>query len=206
MDAELTVTIRWRGGDLDRLLDEGHAALVGLTAAWLDRHGWELRPEVTYSIWGERGSIDLLGLHEPTGALLVVEVKTELASIEETLRRHDAKGRLAGEIARNQIGWRPGSVARLLVLPDGATPRRRVERHEAVLARTYPLRGADVRRWLRAPTTPISGLMFLSVPQGMRRGRSPIARKRIRQSPLGVAERIHQPESRATSAFHAPGA
>jgi transcriptional regulator with XRE-family HTH domain len=59
LDAELVVMIRWRGGDLDRLLDEGHAALVGRVAEWLARLGWAIRPEVTYSVWGERGSIDL---------------------------------------------------------------------------------------------------------------------------------------------------
>ncbi|MDQ2966125.1 MAG: hypothetical protein M3R57_09790, partial [Chloroflexota bacterium] len=66
LDAEFAVTIRWRGGDLDRLLDEGHAALGGHLVTLLSRLGWDVRPEVTYSIWGERGSIDLLALHERT--------------------------------------------------------------------------------------------------------------------------------------------
>jgi transcriptional regulator with XRE-family HTH domain len=187
LDAELVVTIRWRGGDLDRLLDEGHASLVGRCAEELTTRGWDVRPEVTYSIWGERGAIDLLAFHEPTRTLLVVEVKTELASIEETLRRHDAKARLADQIARDQLAWMPGTVARLLVLPDGATPRRRVERHNGVLNRSYPLRGGDVRRWLWAPSASMSGLIFVSLPHEMRGRRSPRARKRIRGSSASAA-------------------
>jgi hypothetical protein len=40
---------------------------------------------VTFSIYGERGSIDLLAWHSETRTLLVVELKSELTSIEETL-------------------------------------------------------------------------------------------------------------------------
>lgn len=206
LNAEISVTIRWRGGDLDRLLDEGHAALGGQLAMWLSRFGWEVRPEVTFSIWGERGAIDLLAFHEATGTLLVVEVKTELASVEETLRRHDAKARLADRIATDQLGWRPRTVARLLVLPDGATPRRRVERHHELLALSHPLRGRELRRWLRAPSTTMSGLIFVSFPRAMRDRRTVLARKRIRHAPVSVAGSLDRPEARPTSAFHAPHA
>lgn len=206
LDAEVVVTIRWRGADLDRLLDEGHAALGGQISAWLGRFGWEVRPEVTYSIWGERGAIDLLAFHEPTGTLLVVEVKTELASIEETLRRHDAKVRLADQIARDQLGWKSRAVARLLVLPDGATPRRRVKRHEAMLARTYPMRGGEVRRWLRVPSAPMSGLIFVSFPRGMRGRRRPLARKRVRHASASAAGPIGRRERQTAAVFDAPSA
>lgn len=206
LDAEISVAIRWRGGDLDRLLDEGHAALGGQLTAWLSRFGWEIRPEVTFSIWGEHGAIDLLALHEATGTLLVVEVKTELASVEETLRRHDAKVRLADRIATDQRGWTPRAVARLLVLPDGATARRRVERHEVLLARSYPLRGRELRRSLRAPRSPMSGLIFVSFPRGMRDRQTVLSRKRIRHAPVSVAGLPDRPEPRPNTSFHAPHA
>ncbi len=80
--AELVVGLRWRGGDLDRLLDEGHAVLVGRTAEMLEGAGWIVRPEVTFAIYADRGSIDLAGWHPPTSTLLVVEVKSELVSVE----------------------------------------------------------------------------------------------------------------------------
>lgn len=160
LEADLPVGIRWRGGDLDRLIDEGHAALVGLVGAMLRAMGWEIRLEVSYSVFGERGSIDIIAWHPRARILLVVEVKTELVAIEETLRRHDQKARLAARIAAGQFGWMAIDTARLLVLPSLATPRRRVERHAAVMDVAYPLRGSGVRRWIASPTeTSAAGLL-----------------------------------------------
>ena len=160
LDARVIVGVSWRGGQLDRLLDEDHAALCRSIVAMLQRHGWTVLPEVTYSIFGERGSIDVLAWHAPTRTLLVVEVKTEIASVEEMLRRHDAKVRLAPRIGRERFGEAPASVAKLLVLGGTMTNRRRVTRLSTLLERAYPSRGADVRRWLCAPAGPIHGLLF----------------------------------------------
>jgi Holliday junction resolvase-like predicted endonuclease len=68
-------------------------------------------------VYGERGSIDLLAWHEATRTLLVVEVKTEVASIEATLRKHDEKVRLARRVAADRFGWQATVTSRLLVLP-----------------------------------------------------------------------------------------
>ena len=164
LDADLVVTVRWRAGDLDRLLDEGHAALGGAAIQLLDPAIWDSRSEVTFAIFGERGSIDILAWHEETRTLLVIEIKTELTSLEETLRRHDVKVRLGPRIAAEQFGWHPKVVARLLVLPDTTTARRRVARHDALLGGAYPARGDAVRRWLRRPAGPLAGLLFLPLP------------------------------------------
>jgi transcriptional regulator with XRE-family HTH domain len=179
LDAEFYVQLRWRGGDLDRLMDEGHATLVGQTADLLRERGWQVRAEVSYSIYGERGSIDLLGWHEATRTLLVIEVKTDVVSVEETLRKHDEKVRLAGRIAAEQFGWRPQTVGRVLVLPGLATPRRRVARHASVVQVAYPARGAAIRAWLREPTGAMSGILFLQ-PAGGRQFEG-VGRRRIRR-------------------------
>ncbi len=105
--ADVVTTVRWHGGQLDRLLDEGHAALVGVTADLLRRHGWQVLTEVTYAEWGERGSVDILAWHAATRRLLVVEIKTEIASAEELLRRHDEKVRLGPKLARDRFGVAP---------------------------------------------------------------------------------------------------
>ncbi|MBF8290766.1 MAG: hypothetical protein HW391_1734, partial [Chloroflexi bacterium] len=125
---------------------------------------------------------DLVGWHPASSTLLVVEVKSELVSIEETLRRHDVKARLGPRIVAERFGWAPRAVARLLVLPDESTPRRRVRRHDAVLLRAYPLRGGSVRSWLRAPVGTPGGLLFLplSVTTRDRASPRPVNRKRIR--------------------------
>jgi hypothetical protein len=98
--------------------------------------------------------------------VLVVEVKTELVSIEETIRRIDVKTRLAAGVARARLGWQPSGVARLLVIAEGSTARRRAGRHGSVLVAAFPARGHVVRTWLREPAGPMSGLLFLPLSDG----------------------------------------
>ncbi len=162
LDARGDFDLRWRGGSLDRTLDERHARLVGAVVDVLLSLGWEVGVEVTYAIYGERGSIDVLAFHPASRSLLVVEVKSELTSIEETLRREDEKVRLAAKIALARFGWRTGTTSRLLVLPEDSATRRRVRRHAAVLNSVMPARNIAVRRWLQAPVNAISGLWFLA--------------------------------------------
>ena len=179
LDAEFSTQLRWRGGDLDRLMDEGHATIVGRVGARLSEDGWECRIEVSYSVYGERGSIDVLAWRAVERILLVVEVKTELVAIEETLRKHDEKVRLAARIAAEQLGWNALAVARLLVLPSLPTPRRRVKRHAAVMQVAYPDRGTELQRWLAAPRVPATaGLLFVDAERSSRA----IGRKRIRSA------------------------
>lgn len=151
LDADLVQIVRWRGGELDRLLDEGHASIVGRLATYLAARHWEPQVEVSFAVFGDRGSVDRLAWHPSTATLLVIEVKTEIASVEKTIRRHDVKWRLGAGLARERFGWRAARVARLLVLPGTTTARSRVARHEAVFSRAYPLRGARLRAWLRRP-------------------------------------------------------
>jgi transcriptional regulator with XRE-family HTH domain len=160
IDARVSIAVLWRGGELDRLLDEGHAATVGAVARRLRAAGWDVIPEATFSVYGERGSIDLLAWHAPTRTVLVVEVKTEIASAEELLRRHDVKVRLAPGIARERFGDVPLAIGRLLVVTASATNRRRVARLGPVLDRSYPLRGDAARAWLARPTGSIGALLF----------------------------------------------
>jgi transcriptional regulator with XRE-family HTH domain len=169
VDAGFEGLVRWRGAGLDRLLDARHASLVAASVRRLTSLGWETRVETTYSIYGERGSIDVIGAREPLRAVLVEEVKSELASIEETIRKLDEKVRLVRErIGRDEFGWQPAVVGRLLVLPDSTTARRRVAMLDAVLQVAFPDRGSAVRGWMRAPSGALSGILFSA---GYRHGR-----------------------------------
>ncbi|MGH2511753.1 MAG: helix-turn-helix domain-containing protein [Candidatus Limnocylindrales bacterium] len=179
----ISIDIGLRGpcADLDRVIDEVHAALLGICAAWLNGLGWQTILEVSFSEWGERGSIDLLAWHEATATLLVVEIKTELVTVEGTLRTLDAKVRLAPAIVAQRFGWRPAHVARLLVLPDERTERRRVARHGVVLQDAFPDRGYAVRRWCASPAGPLAGLLFMSS-AGRRHGPLHGRQERIRRA------------------------
>ena len=172
LDASAELDIRWRGGAMDRLLDDRHAALVATAGSVLSSAGWEVLPEVSYNVFGERGSIDLVAWHAPTRTLLVVEVKSKLTSLEATLRKHDEKVRLGPEVVAERFGWRPLKVARLLVLPDSRTVQRRVAGADTVLRRVYPVRGWAARRWLKAPIGRGDGLIYLPIttPRGRSRG------------------------------------
>jgi transcriptional regulator with XRE-family HTH domain len=180
LDASAEVDVRWRGGALDRLLDERHAELVGHTVKSLIAFGWEAQIEVSYSSYGERGSIDVVGWHAGLGLLLVVEVKTELTSIEATLRKHDEKCRLAGRTTEDRFGWRPRAVARLLVAPPDRTTRRRLERADAVMRAAYPARGPAVRAWLQSPALPAPGMLWLTDTTRSSRSRAPVRIRRRR--------------------------
>lgn len=161
LDASVEYDVRWRGGAIDRLLDERHARLVDATVESLSAHGWETRVEMTYSRYGERGSIDVLGWRAAEAALAVGEMKSDLTSLEHTLRKHDEKVRLAPAVVREREGWVARVVGRLLVMPDTRTTRRRLEMASATLATTYPLRQRDVRAWLRHPVGSMGGVLLL---------------------------------------------
>jgi transcriptional regulator with XRE-family HTH domain len=163
VDARFEGIVTWRGGAIDRLLDEGNSELVESVAGQLARLGWDARLEVTFNEYGDRGSIDILGLLPASAIAVVVEVKTEITAVDETIRRLDVKERLAPKIVRDRLGWTPRHVSRLLVVLDTATNRRRVAAHEPGLGRAFPVRGPEARRWLRYPNAPVSALLFRSV-------------------------------------------
>lgn len=140
LGARLEVFVRWDGADLPRLLDARHAAMqeavAGLFAA---TEGWVIEPEVSFSIHGERGIIEILAWHPGRRMLLVVELKTEVVELGLLLGKMDQRRRLASNIAR-RLGWDPISVSTWVVIADSRTNRR------AVAARDGPPAQVPCRR------------------------------------------------------------
>jgi len=167
LSARLELVVTWNAEALDRLLDADHAALVEAVARTLRVLGWDVAVEVSFNVRGERGSIDILAFHGATGMLLVVEIKSVIPDLQATLHVLDRKARLAATIARDR-GWIARGTARLLVVPDNRTARRRVSMHEATFTAALPERTVAVRRWLRQPDPehPLAGLWFLSDVRG----------------------------------------
>jgi transcriptional regulator with XRE-family HTH domain len=161
LSARLHVRVLWRGEEFDRLLDREHAGIVERVLQDLSLAGWTAIPEATFHVAGERGSIDVLAWHAPTRTLLVVEVKSVVPDIQATVSGLDRKARLGPVIGRER-GWDAGFVARLLVLPDDRTSRRRVDAFASTFARALPARTAAVKRWLLRPDAPLAGILFLS--------------------------------------------
>ncbi len=180
---------RWRGADLARLLDERHAAMVGLVAERVERRGWQVLPERTFSIQGGRGSIDILGWHSGRRALLIVEVKTVLVDMQDMLSTLDRKRRLAPVIAR-ELGWRPLAIAAIVVLPEETQARHAVYRNERLLHAALPARTLEIRRWLVDPRADLRGIWFLlnNGHTDAKRGRGGSRRVRRRTARIGGSE------------------
>ena len=159
IDATLVVEVRWHGADLDRLVDQVHAQVQNAAADRLGASGWIARAEVSFNDFGDRGRIDLVAWHPSTRVLLVVEVKSRIGDVQETLGRLDVKARLGATIAE-QLGWgRPSHTVPALVLAEDRTGRRVLVRHEA-LFRRYGVRGRTAVSWLRHPVGEPSGLLW----------------------------------------------
>lgn len=158
----VTLEARGDGAELDRLLGARHSAMHEELARIFARlPDWVVAPEVTFAIYGERGAIDILAWHAGTRTLLVIELKTELVDMQETVGTLDRKVRLAARIAAER-GWVPETVACWLVVAEGATNRRRVAAHRAMLRAAYPVDGRSIQGWLTAPHGTIAALSFLS--------------------------------------------
>jgi hypothetical protein len=119
-------------------------------------------PEVTFSEFGERGSIDILAGHVQTRSVVVGEVKASIGSIEETNRRLDVKERLAPKIVRERFGWTARSLSRVLIVPEDSTIRRILDRHRQTMEAVYPAHGREFRKWLVRPEGRIAAIWFLS--------------------------------------------
>lgn len=163
LEIRLDLVPRWRGGDLDRLLNARHSALHEQVAIELGRRsGWIFQPEVSFAIAGERGVIDILAFHPGRRALLVIELKTDIADVNELVGTLDRKTRLALRIAAER-GWaiEPGTtVSTWLIVAPSRTNRRRVQAHSTMLRTAFPVDGRSVGSWLDDPIRAVRCLSF----------------------------------------------
>ena len=161
LGVSVTLNARWRGAEMAKLLDEAHSTLVGSVVERLTAAAWTVRPEHTFSIWGERGSIDVLAWQPTRRTLLAVECKTKLPDLQDVLSTMDRKRRLAREIAKLE-GWDPAFIGSVLVVPDQKWARNAVRRSGAAFDAALPARTVEVRRWLDSPSADLRGIWFLA--------------------------------------------
>jgi len=162
LDIRIDVYARWRGGALDRLSNVRHSFLAeSVATAFASQQDWSIAPEVSFSIYGERGVIDILAFHAPTGSLLVIELKTSIVDVNELVGTLDRKARLAGRIA-DERGWRARSVSRWVIVERGSTNLRRFAAHRAMLRAAFPDDGRTMRAWLGDPRGSRSALSMWS--------------------------------------------
>ena len=179
LEADLSMSLRWRGSALDRLLDRRHAELQDVMVRELTEAGWEVVVEQSFNHFGERGCVDILAWRADCRALLVIEIKSQLVDLQDTVRTLDMKARVVPAITRRERGWNARTVAAVLVLPDSSVHRRTVDRHAALMAAAYPARTWDVRRWIARPDRNLRGILFLPSTHAGSTKRKPLAFRRV---------------------------
>jgi transcriptional regulator with XRE-family HTH domain len=182
LDIRLEVVARWRGGELDRLVNADHAALEeAVAASFRALPDWILAAEVSFSIYGERGVIDLVAWHEESRTVLIIELKTLLVDVHDLIAQADRRERLIARIV-GERGWQPRNVGVWVVLLGTRTNRRRVKEHEAVLGTAFPARGGEIRRWLQKPIGPIRALSTWPIANLGNRRHVVAGRQRVRRA------------------------
>ena len=181
----------YRGAELARLRDADHARLAEWLTRWLETFGWSVVPEASFNHYGDRGRIDLLAFHPATATLVVVEIKTVIAEIQDLLGALNTKERVAPALARS-LGWRAAQVVPFLVVAETTTNRRRLATHARLFAR-LTLRGKGAVAWIRRPQEAPSGLLLLiKLPDHNRVGVRRAGRQRVRlRAATGSVEASH---------------
>jgi hypothetical protein len=198
---EMSVTPRWRGPELDRLLDAGHAAIVEAVVAVFRAAGWTVEVEWSFNHFGERGAIDVIAWHPPSRSLAIVEVKTRIVDLQDLLGTLDRKVRVAREVLPEERGWRPLSTARIVVLPASTTSRDAIDRHAVTFGVALPARTMETRRWIREPVGDLRSIWLLrsTSPTGVAR-REAATGQRVRPGPRSAPS----PVTRRTSGAGTP--
>lgn len=179
LKADIDIVLRWNGTELDSLLNAGHSAMHELVVGILTAAGWDVAPERSFSIWGERGVIDLLAWHAATRTLLIVELKMEIVEVQRLIGTVDRYRRLAPQVVRD-LGWEPLTVSVWVAVAESPTNRRRLGEHAAVLRAAFPSDGRTVAGWLRSPSGSLRALSFLSDAAVANRTAARSSRRRVR--------------------------
>ena len=138
--------------------------------------------EYSFNDDGDRGSVDILAWHPEARALLIVETKSDLRNVQETLHALDVKLRVVPRLVRSERGWQADAVGVVMVLADLRVERQRVERHRSTFDAALPARTVEVRRWLERPAGPLRGLSFLQISQPAGVMREPAGHGRVRRA------------------------
>jgi transcriptional regulator with XRE-family HTH domain len=165
LDIRVGIHSWWRGGEVDRLLDRGHASLVEYVVRAPNTAGWETDVEVGFNLRGERGSVDVIGWHAVARILVIAEVKTRIGDVQELLAVFGRKVRIVPDWLEERRDWKPDRVVRLLVMPENRRDRSVVEAHRASSDVVWPDRTSAMRRLIRSP---------LARPEAPGSGRGPV--------------------------------
>jgi len=133
--------------------------------------------------YGERGVVDLVAWHGGSRTLLLIELKTELADVNDLLADTDRRRRLAVKIAE-PFGWQPVTIAQWVAIAGSRTNERRLAAHRSLLRSAFPADGRAVAAYLAKPTGTLAALSFLPDSAGSSTRHASAPRLRIRHARL----------------------
>ncbi|MFI5261188.1 MAG: helix-turn-helix domain-containing protein, partial [Candidatus Limnocylindrales bacterium] len=159
---QLQLDPRYRGAEAHRLLDSAHAAIVEAVVGWLAKWAWQPEPEYTFNHFGDRGSVDVLGTRPERHAVAIIEVKSRIVDVQDTLARLDRKVRVVPTVLRRERGRPIHHVGRILILPGTTANRTQLKRHAASFRAVLPGDSLETRAWLREPRGHFSGVWLIA--------------------------------------------
>lgn len=184
LEVRLRLVPSWRGAAADIVMSSRHAGMAERVTRLLIAAGWEARPEVSFNWYGERGVVDLVAWHAATRTALLIELKTELADVNDLLAVTDRRRRLAATIVE-PFGWQPATVAQWVAIADSRTNQRRLAAHRGLLRAAFPLDGRAIAGFLAQPgrhAGQFSALSFLPDVSGSSARRRSAPRLRVRRA------------------------
>jgi hypothetical protein len=134
-----------------RRRDAVHAWIAGRVGERLRRVGWEVVDEAEIGSGRIRGYIDLLAHRHSDGAVVVVEVKTEIRDLGAIIRTLRWYAKEAPAAAR-RLGWRPRRVAVALVVLDSKAVEDELHATTDVARGAFPADPLVLGEWLIDPS------------------------------------------------------
>jgi transcriptional regulator with XRE-family HTH domain len=122
-----------------RQRDPVHTRCSAHVARRLGQAGWLVASEVEIASGKWRGWIDILAWHPTTGALLLIEVKTEindLGQIERTLNWYEREAWAAA----TRRGWRPRRIVGCLLILSTEVVDQQTRDNREALDHGFPIR------------------------------------------------------------------
>ena len=87
---------------------------------------------------------------------IIREVRqTRIGDIQATASTFERKVRILPDVLLSEAGWRPRTVARLLVIAETHANRTVIRDHSAIFDAIWPARTSETRRWLRRPSNSV---------------------------------------------------
>jgi transcriptional regulator with XRE-family HTH domain len=130
--------------------DAAHARCSAYVRRRLEGRGWEVAQEVEVGSARSRGWIDVLAFERSRGAVLVVEIKTELMNVGAVQRNMSWYEREAWGAAKRQR-WHPRRVTGLVLLLATEANEGSIRANRELMKQWCPVRAIEMDGWLRDP-------------------------------------------------------